>query len=233
MALPKLESNRFKLKLPSTGKTIEYKPYTVKEEKFLLLARESEDPTEMYTALEDLLKACTFDKVDIRRLPVFEFEQLFIAVRAKSVGEIVPLQLSCSSCEVKSPVDINLLDAKVEGDMKRKMTIDLSDSIGITMSYPRFSTAEIIIGEGDEADKIIDVLVDCVDSIYDNDNVYPAEEHTKEELKEFIESLSAAQFQKLLQVYNNAPSTVLDIDFKCFSCGHDNHIKLEGMSSFF
>ena len=95
MALPKIGYPTFELELPSTGKTVKYRPFLVKEEKVLLLALESEDEKQITSAVKDLIKNCVISRIKVETLPSFDLEYLFLKIRAASIGEIITLTVTC------------------------------------------------------------------------------------------------------------------------------------------
>lgn len=233
MALPVIEINTFDLKVPSTGKTIEFRPYTVKEEKGLLVANESKDPKQMVRAARNLVKACV-PAIDVDKMTMFDFEYIFLQLRSKSVGETADMKIKCSSCDHQNDVAINVDDVKIKNEVKQKMRVQLSkDGVGIMLNYPSFKMAENMVGKGTASENIVDMIVACTEAIYDKDTVYPAEEQTTQELVKFVESIPSSKFKEIGELFNDMPTVALDVDFKCGKCGKDNHIEVEGLSNFF
>jgi len=234
MALPKLNAPRYVLTIPSTKEEIEFRPFEVKEQKVLLLARESDDQKQMIRATRDLISACTFNKVNPNDLTMFDFEYVFLQIRAKSVGETSEIKLGCSECGHMNDAVINLEDAQIKGDLEKSMRIKVTDEVGIVLRYPRFNIADALGKVNPEsAEGSILVIANCIESIYDADDVYPAEEQTQKELVEFVESLSTRSFQQIVEMFQDLPTVAIKHDFKCEKCGHDNDISVEGLNNFF
>ncbi len=86
MTLPKIVTPTYELEIPSSKEKITYRPFLVKEEKILLLAQEAEKDSEMLLALKQIINNCTYEKVEVEKLPMFDLEYIFLQIRAKSVG---------------------------------------------------------------------------------------------------------------------------------------------------
>lgn len=234
MALPKLTTPKYELVIPSTQETVEYRPYTVKEEKILLLARESKDPKQIIRATRDLISTCTYGAIDVNTLTMFDFEYLFVQIRSKSVGETSDVRLTCTECNHVNEVTIDLSEAHVVGDVERDMKVMVTEDVGVVMRFPRFKAAELMsVKNENSASTYIELVISCIDSIFDMDDVYPADTQSKKELTEFVESLSAAQFKKIVEKIETLPTLELDTGFTCISCKKKNELNLKGLHSFF
>jgi len=238
MALPIVNSSRYEATIPSTGQQIEFRPFLVKEEKILMVAMESKDNKMMMRALKDILKACIYDEINVETLTSFDLEELFLRLRSKSVGEVVDIQLKCVKCESKTPGQINL-DEITMGEIPKDNHIMLTDSIGIEFKWP---SVDLVAGmEFDpertppekQMEMTMKMITRCIDNIFDNDNVWSAENQTEKELKEFIDGLNSAQFAKITEFFGNIPTLEHNIDFKCINCEHENTLELRGLTSFF
>lgn len=235
MALPKLDTPRYEMTIPSSGKKVTYRPYLVKEEKILMLAMESQDQGQMIRALKDVIKSCTEGSADVESLALFDVEYIILKLRGKSVGETTEVGLNCSSCNVKNDVPVNLEAIKVDVPPKTKRKIKLTDKVGIMMKYP--SVNDVMSADLTEdnmtVDKVFDVIISCIDSIYSNDEVFDASEQTHEELKEFLESLNTEQFNKVKKFIEEMPTASLTVEYTCGGCGAYNHIDVRGLANFF
>ena len=230
MSLPKLNTVTYKLKVPSTGKSIEYKPFTVKEQKMLLLAKESDDKGQMIRAARDLIKSCTLGKLNVDTLTMYDFEFLFIKARSKSIGETSDVLIKCKECNHQNEVALNLDDCKVTAPGK-SLKVKLDSNVGVVLKFPSLKDAEKL-SENESNDELT-TIASCIESIYTNDEVFAAEDHTSAELVDFIESLSAKQLKMVGEVLQDMPKTVLDQKFKCMKCGADNELTIEGLKNFF
>ncbi len=235
MALPILESPKYSVRLPSTGKTIEYRPFLVKEEKILLIAQESDSSREMLSAMKDIVKACTFNKVDPNELTSYDLEFLFLKLRAKSVGETATIKVKCEKCETYVPVEVNLDEVEIElaGD---PVNIMLNDTVGITMRHVRVRDLASLTDEKKTAgDIFIDSVIASIHSIFDSNGVYLTDETKKEELVNFVQSLNRSHMKEIEKFIADTPKVQLKVKFKCTdeACGHENEVTLTGVRSFF
>lgn len=235
MALPKLDAPRYEMKLPSTGAKVIYRPYLVKEEKILMLAMESNDEKQMVRAVKDVIHSCTEGGVDVENMTMFDMEYVFVQLRTKSVGENTKVGVTCTSCGTKNDIEINLNHTKVDVPKTKDLKIPLTKTVGMIMKYPsvddfmRIQTSE----EGTAVDKSFDIVAACIDSIYSNDEIFDAKDQTKEELREFIESLSSDQFAKIKEFLENMPSAKISVSFDCSKCNHHNEFDVKGIANFF
>jgi len=234
MALPVLNAAKYKTVIPSLGKEVEYRPYLVKEEKILMIALESNNQNQILTAMKDVIGSCVYDDIDTNRLTMFDLESIFLRLRAASVGETTEVKSKCVHCETENKTIIKFDDIEAPVVKSKSTTIELTKDVGIVLSYPKVGDMEKHQDKDlSGVDSLMEILIDCIDSIYDAENVYPAKDSKKEELKDFIESLNSDQFAKLTSFFNDVPALKYDLNFKCTKCGKDNSIELLGLSNFF
>jgi hypothetical protein len=234
MALPVLNAAKYKTIVPSLKKEVEYRPYLVKEEKILMVALESQDQTQILTAIKDVISSCVYDDLDVNKLTMFDLEALFLKLRSKSVGETTEVKAACEHCETENKRVIKFEDIQMPVMEKKNSTIKLTDDVGVTLSFPRVGDIEKHDSDKlDSIDGIMEILIDCIDSIYDADDVYSAKDTKREELRDFVDSLNSDQFAKLTNYFENLPALKYNLKFKCDKCGEDNNIELKGLQSFF
>ena len=235
MALPRIDSPKYELTVPSTGETVEYRPYLVKEEKILMLAMESKDQNQMIRALRDVIAGCTDGKVQVDKLAMFDLEYVFLKIRAKSVGETSKIGIKCTDCDTKNEFEINLEEVQVQGEVKKEAKIALTDSVGVVLRYPTVKGIQRQLGknQGNDAEVSMAAVASAIESIYDAENVYSAEDETSESLMGFLDSLTSQQFKKIAEYFDDMPRLKHDINYKCKSCGVENKQTLEGLTSFF
>lgn len=229
MALPVVKTPKYELTLPGSGKKITYRPFLVKEEKILMMASESEDPRAMEMAIGQIVDACVDGGLNIKELPTFDVEYLFVNLRGKSVGESVDLKVSCEKCNHEIVKRVDVTDVKVVEDKKADLKVPIADGVGIVMKYPSFGEVSTADAEKDP----LSIINICIDYIYDEQQVYKADECSKEELNQFVESLNHAQLMKLQDFFITMPRLEKDISWKCEKCEHKNKHKVTGMASFF
>lgn len=230
MALPKLNTPTFELILPSSGKKVKYRPFLVKEHKILLTMAEADD-AEVARMVNELVDVCTFNTLDTKKLPHFDIEYIFLQLRAKSIGESVDVVVNCE-CGNKIEATFNIDDLKVEQNPKHTNKIMLNGEYGVEMDYPAFNEVVSVYASSNTG-KIVDLIVGCVKGVFDTDNYWDSRDQTKEELEEFIFSLTKDQFDKIEEFFVTAPKVVQVIDTECPKCNRKNTSRLEGLSNFF
>ena len=234
MALPQLNNARYEVTIPSTGQTVTYRPYLVKEEKILMMAMESNDSKMIMKATGDVIKACVYEDIDVDKLAMFDVETLFLTLRSKSVGESIDLNIKCDKCDSRNDVQISFDDIKQPVVNDEKRVIMVTDDVGITLRYPSFKDVSLIKpGDDESIEGAMNLVVQCIDNIFDDDGVYDAKNETKKSLTDFVESLNNAQFIKLSEFFQDTPSLSYDMTFECVSCKHKNVQELRGLQSFF
>lgn len=233
MALPKLASAKYELTLPSTGEKVEFRPFLVKEEKALMLAQQENNQSAMVRAVEDIISACTFDKLKPKELPIFDIEYVFLKLRSKSIGEISKLTVKCpDDNETEVEVEVNLSEVECHKEVGHNNNIKITDDIGVVLNYPNVDSIKSL-DNSDETGATFDVISSCISQIYDADNVYARNDMDKKELDEFIESMSHDQFEKIQDFFATMPKVKHSVKIKNPKTGVDSEIVLEGLSDFF
>jgi len=236
MALPRInESPQYSLVVPSSGKSINYRPYLVKEEKVLLMAVESQDPEHIFGALSNTITSCVKDEIDLKNLTIFDFEYIFTQLRAKSSGENLKLAPKCKHCEEVNNTSINLDNLKVNMP-EVNLNIKLTDDISIKMKYPTYKDVLLQAKGFDKLslpDQAFKLVNKCLESISTKEENILVEDVSEDEVNEFIESLTNEQFNKIKEILDSMPRLKHTIEFNCTSCHKDNEIKLEGINDFF
>ena len=236
MALPKLGYPTYELELPSTGKTVKFRPFLVKEEKVLLMALESEDEKQVISAVKDLLKNCVISRIKIDSLPSFDLEYLFLKIRAASIGETISVTVTClDDNETQAEAQININDVEVFKPKGHDKKIMFDDKTGIVMRYPsmkEFIDREFLQKEM-KTDQVYDFIADSIDQIFDDEEVYDSSTTTKKEFRTFVDSLTTKQFEKIQQFYTTCPK--LSHSFKVVNpkTGKESEYTIEGLQSFF
>lgn len=234
MALPKMSGTVYNTIVPSTGKTVKFRPFIVREQKSLLIAQQSEDQTIMIDTLKSVIRDCCDDTINIDKLAIFDLEYLFLQIRAKSVGEIVELGFICDECETQTKLSFDLTKITVTSGDGHSNKIDLDGHVGITMKYPDTSLLKMMENfDENNVEMVFDIVVACIDTIFDADQVYHAKEQSKVELEEFINSLNAEQFAKIQKFFVTMPRLQQLVVYDCPKCKHHHNKMLEGINSFF
>ena len=241
MPLPKLDVPIYEVTLPS-GKTVSFRPFLVKEEKILLMAAQSKDEQTTLKAIIQILSNCVVDDIKVTDLPVYDIEYLFLNLRARSVGEVVDLRYRCNKkddegkvCGTLSEYQVNVLEIKPTVNPDHKATIQLTPKVGITLRPPKFDLFNKLQTNKtqDLGAMMTSVLEECIESIFDATDVYYSKDIPKEELRQFIDSLSPAQEKLINQYFETMPKIQYALKFACPKCGHQEEIVLEGINNFF
>jgi hypothetical protein len=222
---------------------VRIRPFTVKEEKIFLMASEGEDIDAIVDSVKQVLNNCILDDIDVDSLPVFDIENLFLNLRARSVGEMVNLRYRCNNlvgpegeekhkCDNIVEMELNVLDIAPSNDERHNKTIQLSENLGMVMKYPTFSLFKSYDSEN-EIDTILNMTVSCIDYIYDGDQLHYSKDYKREELVEFVENLQAKDLEKIQLFFDTMPKLRKQVDFHCNKCGYDEKINIEGIESFF
>lgn len=235
MALPKIAVPRFKLKLPSNGKQVYYRPFLVKEEKTLLMAVEGGEDTDITESVINIIESCV-EYDNIRELPFFDIEYLFVNLRARSVNNIINLKLkhgTNTDCTHVTDYELNLENVVVEFPKDVTNKIMLNDSIGLVLRYPRLSDVNNMRStiRSSKVEEIFEEIANNVESVFDSENVY--EDFTKEEMVEYLGQLNKEQFFKIIEFFEKSPTVSYDIKYTCEKCGKEEFIPLRGLNSFF
>ena len=237
MPLPKIVTPTFELDLPSSGKTIKYRPFLVKEEKLLVIALESEDTQQITSAIKAVISDCILSKdVKIELLPTFDIEYLFLNIRGKSVGEVVEVNIVCpDDGETEVKVSISLDEIQVVRDEEHTKTVKLDDTYFMDMRYP--SLDQFIRNnfefESPDMDQSFELIGSCIDKIYDNEEVWSTDDVTPQEVKDFLEQLNSTQFKEIEKFFSTMPKLSHTIDVKNPKTKKKSKVTLEGLSSFF
>lgn len=236
MALPRLnESSQYELTVPSNGKTVNYRPFLVKEQKHLLIAYESQDQKQIIAAILTCISNCVDDSIDIKKLSTFDADYIFTKIRSKSVGEKVHVAAKCEKCKHENDIEIDLDNIKLDGDVKPS-TIKITEDIYLKMKYPNYyeyMQNDKIMNKDLSSEIIFEMLPSCIESVMtENENIVLKDE-PREEIERFIESLTTDQFTQVREYVDKIPKIVLDLDFICESCQHQNNNRLEGLQDFF
>lgn len=238
MPLPKISTPTYELELPSTGQTIQYRPFLVKEEKLLLIALESEDTKQITTAIKTVIKNCIQTKnIKVESLPTFDIEFLFLNIRGKSVGEEIEVNLICPDDE-ETTVTVNILldDIKIQKDDNHTRQIKLDDSLVMEMKYPsleQFIKNNFDFASQNTMEQSFDLVASCIDKIYNEEEVWSASDVTKKELLEFLEQMNSSQFKEIEKFFETMPKLSHSIKVKNPKTGVESDVVLEGLSSFF
>jgi len=231
MALPKLETPTYSLTLPSTGGEIKYRPFLIKEQKLMLIAQDAKDVKEAYGNLKEIINACTFSKIDVDNSPIFDIEYMFIKIRAKSVGSKADVSVICpDDNETRQTVEVDLDEIEVQMDENHTNKIVISDKVTVIMKYPRLIDTTIL--ESNSPESMVDMIITCIAEVHHEETIHTSADMNKSEKKEFIESFSIEQFQKLNEFFETMPKIRHYVSVTNPKTEVESQVLIEGLESF-
>ena len=238
MPLPKISTPTYELVLPSTGKTVKYRPFLVKEEKVLVIALESEDNKQITNAIKAVLKSCVQTRgIKVENLPTFDIEYLFLIIRGKSVGEELEVNIICPDDEeTQVPVTIDLDDIQVEKSEEHTNKIKLDSNLMMEMAYPsldQFIKSNFEFNDKNQMDQSFQLIASCIDKIYSDEEVWATADCTKKEVNEFLESMNSSQFKEIEKFFETMPKLSHTISVTNPKTKVKSEVVLEGLASFF
>ena len=236
MALPKLTTPTYELELPSTDEKVKYRPFLVKEEKILMMAMESKSSADITQAVKDIVNECTFNKIDISSMPMFDVEYIFLQIRSKSVGEVSKLKLLCPDDEkTYADVELDLNQVKVQVGDDHTNKIELGDDKGMIMRYPTIDSFKESGIKNITATNMLEVISTCILQIYEEKGkkVYDPKDQTQKELTDFIEQLNTKQFKDVQNFFETMPKLKHEITIKNPKTKKESKITLTGLNDFF
>lgn len=230
MALPKIKHPTYAVTIPSTKQKVNIRPFTVQEEKLLLMSRAAEGAEDIVKTVKQIITNCVMENIDVDKLATFDIEYLFIKMRAKSVGETVDLEYNVPETDEKIKFKLNLDDVEVKFNENHVNKFSLVGDIGVVMRYPSLNEVRII-EQSDEPEKtLLEILFKCIDKIYDNDNVYS--DFTDEELQDFVDNLPVESMVKIREFFETMPAVIHEIKLKDKN-GNEVQVTLRGLTNFF
>jgi hypothetical protein len=238
MPLPKIATPTYELELPSTGATIQYRPFLVKEEKVLVIALESEDTKQITNAIKNVIKNCVITKnIKVESLPTFDIEYLFLNIRGKSVGEEIEVNVICpDDQETTTTIKLSLDDIKVEKNEDHTNKIKVDKSIVMEMKYPsldQFIKNNFDFTDTNAMEQSFDLIASCIDKIYTEDEVWAAADVTKKELGDFLEQMNSSQFKEIEKFFETMPKLSHKVTLVNPKTKVESEVVLEGLASFF
>jgi hypothetical protein len=238
MPLPKISTPTYELELPSTGKTITYRPFLVREEKLLVLALESQDPKQISMAIKNVIKNCIETKgIKVETLPTFDIEYLFLNIRGKSVGEEIEVNILCPDDDETYVLrKINVDDIHVQRNEEHENKIKLDENLMMEMKYPsldQFVKSNFDMDSDNNMEQSFDLIASCIDKIYNEDEVWVAADVTKKELSDFLDQMNTVQFKQIERFFETMPKLSHTVKIKNPKTGVESEVVLEGLSSFF
>jgi hypothetical protein len=232
MPLPKIELPLYELTLPSNGNKIQYRPFTVKEEKILLTAQQSEDSEQIVMAIKQIVNNCIQD-YDIDKLALFDLEYILINIRSRSVDNNVEFEIKDPDTDEKIKLKLNLQNVKVYKDENHTNRIPVDDKYTLFLKYPTIDDFASILNKKElSAEKSYEILISCIDILASEDEVYNFKDFTKKQVDEFVESLNSDVTKKIKTFFDTMPKVRHEMPYKN-SKGEEKVFTIQGTQSFF
>ena len=239
MPLPKISTPSYELIIPSTKKKVKFRPFLVKEEKILILAMESNNPTQVANAVKDVISSCILSKgVKVESLSTFDIEYIFLNIRGKSVGEEIEVMITCPDDE-KTQVSsvINIDEIQIQESKDHSKDIKLDDNLTLRMKYPSMSefikSNFAVSADAVDVDDTFKLIASCIDQIYSEEESWAGSDSTDKELNEFVEQLSSKQFKEVENFFNTMPKLSHTVKVTNPNTKVESEVVLEGLQSFF
>ena len=233
MGLPKIDLPLFETKLISTGrKKIKYRPFTVKEEKILLVAQESDDIDQVLLGIKQIINNCC-TSVDPDELPMFDIEYLLMQIRGKSVNNIIEFQITDPETDKPVMLELDIDEIKIVKPKGHNREIAITEDTRLIMKYPKLDQVSIFVDtERDETENIFDVMLSCIDSVVEGDTVHTLDDFSREEVVEFVESFSTQTVEDIKKFFETMPVLKCEKEYVNAN-GDTKKVVLEGVETFF
>lgn len=238
MALPRVDRPIFNTILPSTGKTLRLQPYTVKEERIMLMAKESKELKDIATATLQILRACMVDDIDIEKLPAFDIEHLMVRLREASVGEAIPLRMSVPKCDKENcPCEVgavlNLKELTIDPIVREKNKVKLNENAFMMLRYPSMSHMQEMSTMKTDDERARLMVARCIDQIVDGEQVAHPDDYDLKDLLDWVDTFTVDQFDTIIKFFGNMPHIHKEINLKCLRCDKTEKFEVQGLEPFF
>ena len=236
MPLPKIDQPLFELTIPSSQEKIRYRPFTVKEEKILLIARESGEISQIFLAIEQVVDNCIQENIDVKKLATFDLEYIILNIRSKAVND--QLEFKIPNPDDKEGKELNLSfnvkDVKIARLEECEKKIEISNDHFLMMRYPTLIELQTLMDKNKDIDAAFDIMVSCIDKVVsaDGENVYSLSDFSKDEINDFVESLSSNAIKSIQTFFQTIPALRIECPYTNEN-GEEKTFVIEGMQSFF
>ena len=201
-----------------------------------MMAMESKSSADITQAVKDIVMECTFNKVKIDDMPMFDVEYIFLNIRSKSVGEVSKLKLLCpDDGKTYADVEVNLNEVKVQVGDDHTNKIELGNGMGMIMKYPTIDSFKESGIKDINPGNMLEVICTCIMQIFEDEGkkVYDTKDQTKKEVIEWIEQLNSKQFKDVQNFFDTMPKLKHEITIKNPKTKKESKIMLNGLNDFF
>jgi hypothetical protein len=237
MALPAINHPIHEVYLKSLGTMVKFRPFLVKEEKLLLVAKESTDISDIKTAIKQVIQNCCLADIDVDKLPLFDIEMFFVHLRARSIGESAKIAFTCKNkvddveCGHITDYAIDLNKVQYNIPQNHNDIIRITDTVGLKLKYP--TMAVIRNDANDPYEETLSILTDNLDYIYDSESIYKKSDLTKEEIQTFFDQMTIDQVEGIRSFFKTSPKVVLKESIVCKKCKFEHEVLVENLHGFF
>jgi hypothetical protein len=239
MSLPTIQVPTFTVTLPLSKKEVKLRPFLVKEQKVLLQAIELGNESDISDTVVDILTVCTFNKVDIGKLPLADVEWLILQLRSKSVKEVLEMMFTCTNklddetvCGNKIPISLDLLSVQVETPEDHQYKVNITDKVGLVLKDISYDVYNKSLMNGFTTDDDKNILYDVIEAVFTEDEMWGHDDFTEKELTAFLDGLYTKDFEKIEKFIETMPTLKKSLDIKCSKCGFVEHYDMVGLASF-
>lgn len=234
--LPILNAPRFSDTLPSTGEEFTYRPFLVKEEKYIQLTKDSDDVNTIYDSLKSLISSCT-NLEDVERLSLFDIEYIFLRLREKSVGDIIELRMKhidVTDCDHVETVELDLKKIRIQeyDGHSDTFVLDSETGIQIKMKYPKYKDVVKLQKKSSDFETLLSVLMNCTEMVTQDENVFMMKDFSTKDKKEFFLNFNMTHMETIREFFDTMPKVCYDLEWTCSKCGKKESHTIEGVQSF-
>ncbi len=239
MPLPKIEYPLYPIYIKSLDREVKFRPFLVKEEKILLMAKEAKDADSARLAINQIITNCAQEPLDVDSLPLFDIEMIFLKLRAKSVGESVRLTFNCRNevdgqvCNADTDYSLDLNKVKYEIPEGHDSKIMLTSTLGMKLKYPTLDLNLGLLDDDDEYTAFLSTLLSLIEYVFDENSVYQIQDVPPEDMQEWLSNMSLETMERIKKFFSTAPKAVLEDTVKCSKCGFEHTIRSENLLDFF
>lgn len=239
MALPKINYPIFDVYLRSLNRKVKFRPFLVKEEKLLLMAKEAQDLSSLLDTVKQIINNCALEEINVDDIPLFDLELIFINLRLKSVGEVLELTYKCENivneerCGNSMSFEVDLNEVKVVEPENHSNKVMINDSVGVFLNYPSLRISNSVAAQMESIENILDLIYEHLDYVFDDESKYEAGSFTKEEFYDFMGALSLDQLEPFKNFFGTMPYVETSKDVKCNKCEFEHKIFVRGIDDFF
>jgi hypothetical protein len=232
MALPKIDLPLNELTLPSNQQQVMYRPFTVKEEKILLVAAEAQDAMVEMMAIKQVVNNCLFD-IAIEDISMLDLEYIFLKLRSTSINNTAKFNINDPDTGESVPVDFDLDTIEIIRDPEHTKVVKINDDLVLYLKYPNIDDFTKIIGM-EASDPLVNyvIMVSCLDTLATDDEVHNFSDYDEDEIAAFMDNMSGDIVKKISGFFETMPKLKQELKYTN-SNGDEKTFVIEGMRSFF